>query len=402
MKKGFTLIELLAVIVILAIIALIATPITLNIIEESRVSSVKISLDNLARAVDLYYGEKELNGGFSPITFICKNNKCTNTSGTETLKIEARGIERGTIDVDSDGNPTYSLIIAGHKCIGVNDEVVCEPGRESIVKSDDVDDADVVITGLRNKILNNYRIYGSSEGVGNSTDNGYVIPVTVRGKNLVNPQFIDDFIAKIINAGHGTRVAKITDESGREIFWFNSNVGYGLDNYAELRKIFSGIFKENTQYTFSAELYVNKSTIGTNLLIFYSDGNSEGMTSPSSIDANVVRNFVFTTATGKTISAIGTQFSSGSTYIYTDTLQIEEGANKTSYEPYVTKTFDITLPSPLMEGDYIDFETQKVVRSNGETISVELPIIHSLDLETTILEVNTTNKPSNIEVTYIK
>ena len=38
-KLGFTLIELLAVIVILAIIALIATPIVLNIIKDSRESA---------------------------------------------------------------------------------------------------------------------------------------------------------------------------------------------------------------------------------------------------------------------------------------------------------------------------------------------------------------------------
>ncbi|MCI8544918.1 MAG: prepilin-type N-terminal cleavage/methylation domain-containing protein, partial [Bacilli bacterium] len=38
-KKGFTLIELLAVIVILAVIALIATPIILNIIEKARKSA---------------------------------------------------------------------------------------------------------------------------------------------------------------------------------------------------------------------------------------------------------------------------------------------------------------------------------------------------------------------------
>ena len=38
-KKGFTLIELLAVIVILAIIALIATPIILNIVEKARKSA---------------------------------------------------------------------------------------------------------------------------------------------------------------------------------------------------------------------------------------------------------------------------------------------------------------------------------------------------------------------------
>ena len=38
-KKGFTLIELLAVIIILAIIALIATPIILNVIDDARKSA---------------------------------------------------------------------------------------------------------------------------------------------------------------------------------------------------------------------------------------------------------------------------------------------------------------------------------------------------------------------------
>ena len=43
MKKGFTLIELLAVIVILAIIALIATPIILNIIGGTKDKSEDLS-----------------------------------------------------------------------------------------------------------------------------------------------------------------------------------------------------------------------------------------------------------------------------------------------------------------------------------------------------------------------
>ena len=41
MKKGFTLIELLAVIVILAIIALIATPLILNVIDDSKKGAFK-------------------------------------------------------------------------------------------------------------------------------------------------------------------------------------------------------------------------------------------------------------------------------------------------------------------------------------------------------------------------
>ena len=53
MKKGFTLIELLAVIVILAIIALIAAPIILGIINDAKEDSEKRSIENYAHAVEL-------------------------------------------------------------------------------------------------------------------------------------------------------------------------------------------------------------------------------------------------------------------------------------------------------------------------------------------------------------
>ena len=52
-KRGFTLIELLAVIVILAIIALIATPMVLKYIESSKKGSFESSVDAIERAVDL-------------------------------------------------------------------------------------------------------------------------------------------------------------------------------------------------------------------------------------------------------------------------------------------------------------------------------------------------------------
>lgn len=52
-NKGFTLIELLAVIVVLAIIALIATPMVLNIIDEAKKGAAKNSAYAYIHAVEM-------------------------------------------------------------------------------------------------------------------------------------------------------------------------------------------------------------------------------------------------------------------------------------------------------------------------------------------------------------
>lgn len=66
-KKGFTLIELLAVIVILAIIALIATPIVLGIIEDSKNSSNKVTAQYIVDAVEQAHSiAYALNNGATP------------------------------------------------------------------------------------------------------------------------------------------------------------------------------------------------------------------------------------------------------------------------------------------------------------------------------------------------
>ena len=62
MKKGFTLIELLAVIVILAIIALIATPIILGIINDAREESNERSVELYASAVRNGIAAHQLKG----------------------------------------------------------------------------------------------------------------------------------------------------------------------------------------------------------------------------------------------------------------------------------------------------------------------------------------------------
>ncbi len=61
-KKGFTLVELLAVIVILAVIALIATPMIMDVIEKSRRGAAIESVNGILEAAENYQLESMLEG----------------------------------------------------------------------------------------------------------------------------------------------------------------------------------------------------------------------------------------------------------------------------------------------------------------------------------------------------
>ena len=94
MKKGFTLIELLAVIVILAIIALIATPIVLSIINDSKktatIQSAEFYLD--ATLNTIMRENIKVSGEFNPST--CTVNQQGNISCDESetvLEVEIDG-----------------------------------------------------------------------------------------------------------------------------------------------------------------------------------------------------------------------------------------------------------------------------------------------------------------------
>ena len=81
MKKGFTLIELLAVIVLLAIIALIATPIIGNIIDTSKESANQRSIEGYADAVRNEYYNQQTDGSIPVIDDVFLAN--VDTEGNE-------------------------------------------------------------------------------------------------------------------------------------------------------------------------------------------------------------------------------------------------------------------------------------------------------------------------------
>ena len=101
MKKGFTLIELLAVIVILAIIALIATPIVLDIIEDSKNSSIKRSAELYLDAVEQAIATSAMNDGLEDGTYII-DSKGNLKYKDKTIKVDVKNynFESGTIIIE--------------------------------------------------------------------------------------------------------------------------------------------------------------------------------------------------------------------------------------------------------------------------------------------------------------
>lgn len=127
-KKGFTLIELLAVIVILAIIALIATPIILGIINDAKSSAKKRSAELIYSGVEyayvsaMYGSTDGTNVGSPSLTDIKKYLKVENVKDTNIVE----STDKLTITAD-DG--TYCEV-------SKDLEVICGPSSDKIGESD--------------------------------------------------------------------------------------------------------------------------------------------------------------------------------------------------------------------------------------------------------------------------
>ena len=146
--KGFTLIELIAVLVIMAIIALIVTPLVMNIIRKARISADKRSVDAYGRSIELAIAGYLLDTGKFPtsveqLTIEYSGNKvgCStiqiNTDSSVYLAgctVAGRSVENYTYG--SDKSPTYTAYTVGNQVTynNVNYYVIKDSGaKESAV-----------------------------------------------------------------------------------------------------------------------------------------------------------------------------------------------------------------------------------------------------------------------------
>ena len=146
-KKGFTLIELLAVIVILAIIALIATPIVLSLIEKARKGAAEDSAYGIRKEAQLLYQTTLMDraGSFNRIEADFSKKMTVNGKEYVETKFYATASSEGTTDkaifevdgtkptngkvtIHGDGKIDYEVLTINsyYCCIPAQGNVACE------------------------------------------------------------------------------------------------------------------------------------------------------------------------------------------------------------------------------------------------------------------------------------
>ena len=126
-NKGFTLVELLAVLVILAIIALITTPIILGVINDARENAAADSAWAYVDAIENAYALDQASTNPGKLEYT--NEPITSQVGSRDIKVSGSKTDKGTFSIDSEGTVTVSgLVFDGFTCSssGAN-EMDCVP-----------------------------------------------------------------------------------------------------------------------------------------------------------------------------------------------------------------------------------------------------------------------------------
>ncbi len=354
-KRGFTLIELLAVIVILAIIALIATPIVMSVIENARKGAAERSTENYIRAVETTVATERLNGNPLEGAYLINadGNLCAEVDGVSclnpvTVDVSGNKPSGGNIQINDDGKIGVHLYIKGYCSIkeyGTNEINVTKTTEELCFNSipdimvKNSNEVNVLASG--NMALTNYKIYGNNVQNGTPTTGA---PVEIESVGDKTKNLFDKDTAQVLNLTM-------------------SNGGFVTSSTAKTIYI---PCKASTTYTIS-RLSGNSFTVA-NSIEKPADGitySIDGKSSFVNFNDNVTEGVYTTSASAKYLAVIITGASAAHTpEEIMESMQIEEGSTATEYEPYGYK-----IPVTVSGKNLFNKDTVNTTRhlSNGST-----------------------------------
>ena len=148
-KKGFTLIELIAVLVIMAILALIVTPLVMSIIRKAKISADKRSIDAYGRSIELAIAGYLLDNGDFPTSIdqltieysgdevVCSTTQLNNGSSVYLAgcTVAGRSVDYSYGKNDSSSSKTYSI----------GDEITYNNVDYYVIKNSSASDANVTL-----------------------------------------------------------------------------------------------------------------------------------------------------------------------------------------------------------------------------------------------------------------
>ena len=177
--KGFTLIELIAVLVIMAILALIVTPLVMSIIKKAKVSADKRSIDAYGRSIELAIAGYLLDNGSFPtsmeqltIEYSGEEVVCTTTNLNSDSSVYLAGCTVGGRSVEGytygkeETGPTYTAYSVG-------DQVTYNSINYYVIKDSSASEESVTLLKAEPLSYSDVQTYSQGTGAQISDQSGY-------------------------------------------------------------------------------------------------------------------------------------------------------------------------------------------------------------------------------------
>ena len=234
-KNAFTLIELVAVLVIMAIIALIVTPLVMSIIRKAKIAADKRSVDAYGRSIELAIAGYLMDTGDFPtsieqltIEYSGDEVVCTTTQLNNDSSIYLAGCTVGGRNVEG---YTYgkgeSVPTPSYTAYEVGDEVTYNNVQYRVIEDSSTSDANVTL--LKAEPLSYEEVQTYSNGTGAQTYDNNGGGMQYHSESTV---YSTSYVKTTVDAWKTAKAPMATEARLITIDDLKDNLGYVLDTSA--------------------------------------------------------------------------------------------------------------------------------------------------------------------------